>query len=280
MDDEDGGEEAGAPAWMVTFSDLATLLLTFFILLLSFANMDVENFKVALGSVKEAFGVSALAKGDFEARSTSPIELSDRTSSNSLISLGDSFAGNDKDAAAVQQFVAAKGMGNSIEVSVGHRGVMLRVKDMILFDTGSDELKPGSAPVLDAVVELSELAVGNLTIEGHTDDLPIHSLRFPSNWELSAARASSVLKYLSKSDELTPDKMSIAGYANFRPVAPNDTREGRSQNRRVEFVFDKSSPRKTESGSTGSGGPGDARPAQGLPFQGGPRMFRLPFYGD
>jgi chemotaxis protein MotB len=222
---------------MATFSDMATLLLTFFVLLLSFANMDVENFKVALGSVKEAFGVQMEQKGDFEAMSTSPVELSQQQSSAQLVTpkQDDVVAQAEK----IRRYVRIKGLAKHIAVLATPRGVVLRIKNMVLFDTGSDILRPESVEILKLITDLFSRFEGTLSIEGHTDDKPISTGRFPSNWELSTARSTAVLRALVDTHKLDVTRMRVAGYAAVQPLGDNDTELGRGKNRRVEFVFER-----------------------------------------
>ena len=234
-DDEECQCEEGAAPWMATFSDMATLLLTFFVLLLSFANMDVQHFRVALGSVKEAFGVQFKVYGDVEAMSTAPVELSTHQSSNEL----EKPTGLNAEALqAVRKYLRKKGMDKSISVVGTPRGIALRMKELVLFDSGEDKLlESGEAP-LDVIAELFEQFSGSLSIEGHTDDVPIANSRFRSNWELSTARSTAVLRYLSNEKSLDTERMHVAGYAHMKPVAPNDGPENRAKNRRVEFIFE------------------------------------------
>ena len=233
MEEECDECEEGAPAWMATFSDMATLLLTFFVLLLSFANMDIQNFKSALGSVKEAFGVQTETKGDHEARASSLMEWSDDPPS-AMVNTQESEANNEVQ--RLRQYIESHGMKNQIEVMGTESGIVLRVKDVALFDTGSDELTKASEPVLALVEDLFEKSRAVLSIEGHTDNIPIARTRFPSNWELSAARAAAVLRHFI-AHQLDKARLSIAGYGELRPIAANDTDAGRNKNRRVEFVF-------------------------------------------
>lgn len=237
LDDDGGGGggEEGAPAWMATFSDMATLLLTFFVLLLSFANMDVENFRVALGSVKEALGVQFEVEGKFEAMSTTPVELAPVPASPEIERPGtiEAIA-----AELVRKYVKKKNMQDQVTVTASARGVILRLKDVVLFDTGSDDLTELGKPVLNMIAELFSRFDGQLAIEGHTDNRPISNVRFPSNWELSAGRAASVLRYLTSEQHVELKRTHIAGYADVQPLATNDTPDGRAKNRRVEFVFE------------------------------------------
>lgn len=234
-EEESGGEE-GAPAWMATFSDMATLLLTFFVLLLSFANMDVQNFKMALGSVKQALGVQFEVNGDFHAMSTSPVELSQRQSSRHL----DKVEHTTIDAKRIKKFVADRKLEKHVSVIPSARGVILRIKDLVLFDAGSDELRDEAAPVLELVAQMMLPFKGTLSIEGHTDDTPISRDRFPSNWELSTARSTAVLRHLVSEHDVSVKRLRVAGYADARPVADNATFDGKAKNRRVEFVFERS----------------------------------------
>jgi chemotaxis protein MotB len=131
-------------------------------------------------------------------------------------------------------------LSDAVDVIESPRGVVLRAKDRVLFATAEADLNPAGLAVLDTVEALALGFDGRLAIEGHSDDRPIQSARFPSNWELSSARAGAVLRYLLDSG-LDPSLAYVAGYAHTRPIADNDSAEGRAQNRRVEFVFEPSS---------------------------------------
>lgn len=235
--EEEGGGEEGAPAWMATFSDLATLLLTFFVLLLSFANMDIKNFRVAMGSVKEAMGVDVTLKGDYEARSTTPIEMS-TAQAVSYISVDDIDKIVDAALKLVMRMVKKKGLESKIEVVGTSRGIVLRTKDHVLFDKGSAFVEDRGGEALELISDLMADFTGDLEIQGHTDNIPINTSQFSSNWELSSARAISVLRYLVEKHGLAQERIHVAGYADTRPVAPMDTEAGRGLNRRVEFVFE------------------------------------------
>ncbi len=255
--------DEGAPPWMATFSDMATLLLTFFVLLLSFANMDVENFRVALGSVKEAFGVQVHTRGNIEGMTTSPVELSTVQSLPWIQKPPDV----DKDTAAVAEYIKKKGLEEKIDVVGTARGIVLRIKDVVLFGVGSDELSEGAAPVLEAVGGVFAAFDGDMTVEGHTDNVPIASGRFPSNWELSTARAISVMRELTGKNSVAASRVRVAGYADSKPIASNDSVDGRSKNRRVEFLFEK---------GTGKDDSTDEKGKKKNKHR--PSAFRLPFY--
>ncbi|RMG90551.1 MAG: flagellar motor protein, partial [Candidatus Dadabacteria bacterium] len=127
-------------------------------------------------------------------------------------------------------------LGGAAEVTMDEEGVTVRVEGKLLFPSGSAELKPEAAAVLDRIAALIKKYTFDLYILGHTDSVPIHTERFPSNWELSSARATAALRYLVERGA-DPARLVAVGFADSRPIAPNDTPEGRARNRRVEFVF-------------------------------------------
>ncbi len=224
-----GGGEGGAPAWMATFSDMSTLLLTFFVLLLSFATMDVKKFQDALGSIQKALGFMPSGPGMFQHTMKPtfmqpPMANAVKSSASRLIK------------EELEEMVAMKGLEEDVEVEDTKRGVVLRVKGRVFFNSGTAELKPEAYPILDRIAEMLKKYPGRVSIEGHTDNVPVRGGRFKSNWELSAARAYAALKYL-QSKGVDVKKINIAGFADTRPIASNDTPEGRAKNRRVEFVF-------------------------------------------
>jgi outer membrane protein OmpA-like peptidoglycan-associated protein len=144
---------------------------------------------------------------------------------------------NSESIAIVEEFVRSQGLEDVLEVEGDDRGVVVRAKDRVLFDSGSATLRDEGVPVLLSLGDLFRGFQGTLAIEGHTDNRPISNAHFPSNWELSGGRAAAVLRYMI-SDGLDLARAKIAGYADLRPVAPNDDDLSRAKNRRVEFVFE------------------------------------------
>jgi len=240
---------------MATFGDMMSLLLTFFVLLLSFANMDVQKFKEAMSSVQ-----SALVGGPTtmrEAPDTSMLQLSD-TVNNAMAPPVDTTPGYTPEGeaeerpdsetvangrqdletlASLQEMIDAEGMGDAAEAEATARGVVVRVKGHLFFKAGGAGLRHGSAKILDEIAAILDAYPYDLTVEGHTDNIPIHTERFPSNWELSTSRAISVMLYLQKTRHIPASRMAVAGYADTHPLFPNDTPAHRTANRRVEFVF-------------------------------------------
>lgn len=239
---EDHVCEEGAPAWLATMGDLMSLLLVFFILMLSFANTDKQLFLQAMGSIQSALGVKDDNPGSFQLKSTSMIEWSEKKS-NPMIDIMDVEQPNEapsidqKIMQKVQQSIAENNLSRIVEAESSERGVIVRVKGGALFKAGSDQLLPISFVFLDEIIRITQEFPYELSIEGHTDDGPINTPRFPTNWHLSASRSIAVLRYMVDAGNLDPSRIGASGYGSTRPLVPNDSSESRAVNRRVEFVY-------------------------------------------
>jgi len=211
-----------APAWMVTYSDMVTLLLTFFVLLLSMARLDKVLFKDAAGSLRGAFGL-------FHSVENSRITLPKVVD----------FTPIDDDYGArvyrrVQVQLRRLKLDENVELVKDRGAVILRVKDSILFDSGSAALKAESLPVLEKIAELTRPLPFGMKIEGHTDNIGEQM----ANWDLSMMRAVNVLKAMVGRGMFPVDRLSAVGYGDRQPLVSNDTPEQRALNRRVEFVLE------------------------------------------
>ncbi len=218
--------EGGAPKWMTTFSDLMSLLLCFFVLLLSFSEMDVARFKEVAGSLRDAFGVQRkevvfqLPKGI----SVVSTEFPPQFTVDELLE-------------RVKAAVKLELIKGEIQIESLKDRVVLRFKDELLFPKGSATLTPRAKAVLLKLGEVLSLFDGEIVVAGHTDDLPIRNKRFKSNWELSAARAVAVVEFLLKHNFVLPRQIVAVGYGPSRPLYPNDTPAHRAANRRVEIIL-------------------------------------------
>ena len=257
MDDDNECEEceAGAPAWMATFADLMSLLMCFFVLLLSFSEMDIQKYKQVAGSMKFAFGVQRKVEADTIPRGTSVIkqEFSPGTPSPSAIPVMKQQTQDDsRDELRVNASVSPEieellvkieeGMKKEIdeevvEVVLLSDSVMLRIRESDAFPSGSAQMQSGFLPVLDKLETLldEEQADSRIIVSGHTDNVPISTSLYPSNWVLSAARAATVVHYLSEVRTIDPARIEIRAFADTQPVADNDTPENRARNRRIEI---------------------------------------------
>ncbi len=218
-------KSGGAPEWMVTYSDMVTLLLTFFVLLLSMANMDQIKFNQAVGSLKGAFGVFG-GQDRKEISQPSIVEIAP---------IHDDLVQRLYTRIVTQ--MNRLRLDPSVKVVKDRGAVVLRIDEAILFEAGSAELKPQALPVLTRVAGLIQPLPLRARIEGHTDDIPF-STPDMSNWDLSVNRALAVLRFFQQQDLLPLSRLSAVGYGAEQPLAPNDTPENRAKNRRVEFVLE------------------------------------------
>ncbi|OUS02308.1 hypothetical protein A9Q90_09675 [Gammaproteobacteria bacterium 54_18_T64] len=258
MSDEPQKKEgAGVPAWVMTFADLMTLLMCFFVLLLSFAEMDILKFKQVAGSMKEAFGVQRTVPSD---RSETEMDFTEGQVSDMPLfeKVGELDSADPKllDPQAVEKLLeemqaeqtkaealklaallSEEIAAGSIELESTTDSIIIRINERASFPSGRAKLRAGFVDVLDKIhMALAEVE-GTVTVSGHTDNRPIHTKRFRSNWELSAGRAVSVLHALLSSKLLDSRRFLIEGFGDSRPLVANDSPENRARNRRVEITL-------------------------------------------
>ncbi len=213
-----------APGWLVTYGDIMSLLLTFFVLLISYSTIRQEQFRRALSSFQEALGIlpnerSVIMFEDIPAvRSGPPIPAHEMIR-------------------RLRQSISSSGLESGVNVSEDKEGIRITFESPVLFNSGDADLRPDALPVLNELKNILVQTPRDVVVEGHTDNIPIHTDRFPSNWELSTERAISVAKYLFEQGNLNPEQFTVAGYAEFHPVDSNETAEGRQKNRRVEILL-------------------------------------------
>lgn len=236
-------KKAISQEWLTTYSDMVTLLLTFFVLLYSFSLVDVRKFAAAAASMADAFNVGSTKSSneifDFDQSSGSkPIVGEDKESDDNQDN-SNNEASNTKEniLSNIKAFVAKNNLSDKVTIKEGSRGIYIEFKDKILFDTGKAVIKEDGIPAIMQISEFMRNLPNHIVIEGHTDNIPISTEQFPSNWELSEARAMSVMKYLINNRGLEPSRFSTAAYGEYSPVDTNDTPEGRAQNRRVNILI-------------------------------------------
>ena len=234
--------EKGAPAWMVTYGDLMSLLLTFFVLLASFSSIELSKFKQAMGSFLGALGVLESDRGRMTYSETF---VSYQTSLNRSLEW-------------FSWFVQRQGLSDMVSVYESEEGLRIRISNPLLFDLGRAEVKARARELLRQIAFMLGDLPCDVVVEGHTDDLPIHTDRFPSNWELSAIRAVNVVKVLAEYG-VPPGRLTAVGYGEYRPLRPNDSEEHRALNRRVEIFVRWRNDERTVGGSPGTGAGGKGR---------------------
>jgi chemotaxis protein MotB len=225
-------EEEGAPAWVVTFGDLMSLLLCFFVLMLSFSEMDRKRYRVIAGSMANAFGIQRKTPL-FESPKGQKIIA--REFDQSIV------VTNIEDKIAKPIIVALKEdyerLEDLVDVEVNENQVAIRLMGETAFDTGKAKIRPEITPLLTTIGSVLKDTKGEIIIAGHTDNVPLKGGRFGSNLGLSMGRAASVAEFLLQRTAIAPKRISTMGFGEYRPLASNDTPAGRQKNRRVEIIL-------------------------------------------
>ncbi|MEZ4388753.1 MAG: OmpA family protein [Candidatus Krumholzibacteriia bacterium] len=215
----------GLDGWVMTYGDMMSLLLTFFVLIVSFSSMQEAKFKDAAESLRRAFGVMNNPQSVIEFNDPLVPKYETEESKNLLDELK-----------AVEMALLEANAGKSVELQYTSDGVRFRIDAPVLFAAGATDINPGSHRILDILAGFLGRIPGDIRVEGHSDATPISTARFPSNWELSAARAGAVARYF-QGKGLPPERIAATGYGEFHPLADNATAEGRAKNRRVEIFL-------------------------------------------
>jgi chemotaxis protein MotB len=265
--------EDGLPAYLATFADLMSLLMCFFVLLLSFATIDAVRFKKMAESMKDAFGVQreipaaeivkgvSVIKQEWSPSISEPsviTEIRQETSPEEKenITIRDGEGGDDIDKeralalanqvienqlsqqyAQLQAALHEQIKEGQISLERQAKKIIIRIQEKGSFPSGSASLDPGFNRVMDRISEVLATRPGKILVAGHTDNIPIRTGRFRSNWELSAARAVTVLHSLLRNKGIDEHRIVVEGLADTQPLESDDTPQGRAKNRRVELVI-------------------------------------------
>ena len=261
----------GAPAWLATFADLMSLLMCFFVLLLSFATLDANKFKKMSESMMNAFGVqrqipaqdvplgTSIIAQHFSPALTEPTLLEEVKQSteqkDNRLNDGNEDLELLKKKILEEKIAEVQAQANQIRsslhkeidqglVTVETEGlrIIIRINEKGSFPSGSAVLKSGFEPVMDKITDSVNHSVGRVSIAGHTDDIPISTDWYRSNWELSASRAVTVAHYMLNKNETDPRRIVIEGYADTQPLVPNNSPKNRAINRRVEIIIEQDDP--------------------------------------
>jgi chemotaxis protein MotB len=263
-------EKPGIPAWVVTFADLMSLLMCFFVLLLSFSEIDAQKFKQIAGELSQAFGVQREVPALEIPMGTSPVfdkfspappeptvvnEVKQTTSDQQpeLETLRGTAEAEAEAAAQATLDDSTEQIRSVLDKAIkdgrvnvsqddDERRIVIRVEEKGSFPSGSAQLTWEFEGLLLEMANVLSHIPGKLTIEGHTDNVPIHTDRFSSNWDLSAARAAAVANALLATKEVDPGRLAVKGLADTQPRVANDSDDNRAKNRRVEIIVDMSEP--------------------------------------
>ena len=241
-------EHENLERWLVSYADFITLLFAFFVTMYAISRVDEKKLGSMVESLHRALGSTIFTQssppepGIFQT-SGYPLDVSIAPASREK---GVSTEDFEKLAQNIQRKMADR-MGNNgsygqaslkdLKFIIDKRGLVLRFSERFFFDSGDASIRPEVVPLLTILAQSLEALPNQIRIEGHTDSVPIRTPRFPSNWELSTARATSIVHHFLTHHRFEPSRLSAAGYGEFRPIAKNQTADGRSQNRRVDIVI-------------------------------------------
>lgn len=235
---EEEHEEHINESWLIPYADILTLLLALFIVLFASSNIDKEKYHSIMEAFKSELTGTKIDSKEAGPSLTTPVKEPEAPSkvqepdpalSKEEIELNQLMA-------QLNEYIVDNHLETLITLTETKRGVEISLKDVILFDTGSADLKESSSKVLDAFVGLMNTVSNPISIEGHTDNVPIKTAAFSSNWELSSARAVSVLHYFELKN-IAKNRLQFVGYGEFQPLYPNDSIEHKQANRRVNIVI-------------------------------------------
>jgi chemotaxis protein MotB len=239
--------------WLLSYADFITLLMVFFIIMYSISAVNVSKFQSLAQSLNEAMAGGGSGQSSGEASS-----LLDAISDPETLQPppADEPVDDTLEEAALEavfkqilESLQENGLENSVGLNIDERGLIISLNAMITFESGSAEIQPALVPQLITIADILNGVDNYVRIEGHTDNVPVGSARYESNWELSTARATSLVELFIHNSDIAPDKLSAVGYGEYRPVASNDTYEGRTQNRRVDVVVIRTKFNELESSS-------------------------------
>ena len=246
--------------WVVSYADFVTMLLALFMVMYALSQLDISHMKTFSNSIDRAFD------GNLKQTNKSATNLDEKSKllklfkttetsvyidNNNPLILDKSSKELKKQLSSFENQISVESANfenirktiksefnntQNINVIREPRGILIRLNDTVLFDKGSDIIKDKALNVLDKIAVVLKDEPNSIRIEGHTDNLPIKTDKFPSNWELSTARATNIIKYLVEVHKLNPSRISAAGYGEYMPISGNDTETGRGENRRVDIV--------------------------------------------
>lgn len=239
--------------WLCTFNDLMTLLMVFFVLIFSMSTIDTKKSQGLIGSMQSGLGaLEAGRRVDVSVMDSQPSvrklenDMGNITEVYSdiledLEEVEDAFPENQEDQKVrnylPNRYVESLEATPGINTTFTGNGIHIALEDHVLFNSGKADINDRGLPILDKIIEGVKTSPYNIRIEGHSDNTPIHTIRYPSNWELSMDRAIQVLKYFLKSGDILPSRLSAVGYGDIKPLVKNDSAENKRKNRRVEIVL-------------------------------------------
>lgn len=227
-----GHDGGGMMRWLLTYADMITLLMAFFIMMYSMSVLNLAKFQEVAFSIRSGFGGPLDGGGGVLIHGPGPGSL--KPNILGLETYGE-LAGT---AERLAHYVTERGLEDAVKMRADERGLVVSlVTDKVLFERGRAGLRPSGREIMDEIAGLLRELPNHVIVEGHTCDLPINTAQFPSNWELSTARATQVIRYFIERGDVPAGRLSAAGYADSHPLEPNTSEANRARNRRVDIVI-------------------------------------------
>jgi chemotaxis protein MotB len=248
-------KQSGVPAWVVTFADLMTLLMCFFVLLFSMSQLDVKKYDTVASAISSAFGGKLPVTPSITPSLNSPVNPLNLLQAPITTNISSDVAGIDsymldqptsptkaeiqaqENYSELNKALEREQNSGIIEVQESKGKVIIRFQGTVAFYAGSANLAPNFTPILKNIAQTLNTVPGQLIVSGHTDNRPITTRQFRSNWDLSTARAATVVHYLINNTDIDPNRITAQGHADTRPLTSNATETGREKNRRVEIIL-------------------------------------------
>jgi len=218
-------EEEGGEAWLLPYSDLMTLLLAVFIVLFAVSQIDAEKAQ----QMSDQFSGQMMT----ESYTTSKMSEQEKTQGETPESELEKMEALKAD---LDSKIENEHLDSSVSTGIDKRGLVISLSNAIFFEPGSAEIKKENEETLLEIADMVKVMDNYIRIEGHTDNVPMNSSLYPSNWDLSAARASNVVRLFIQNASVSPEKLIAVGYGEYRPVSDNGTEEGRAKNRRIDII--------------------------------------------
>jgi len=247
-------EEEGRDRWLITYSDLITLLMIFFVIMYAMSQVSQAKFYALEQSLAQALHQSRNFATE-GVGTTSIIEAANPTDKGKKLNPGSSSQQTQEDKTfdslyqEISQYIKQHNLQANVSLQNETRGIQITFKDVVLFDTGQATIKPQARQILDGLAPFIKTVNNPVVVEGYTDNQPISTPQFPSNWELSAARAINVVRFY-QSVGIDPARLSGVGYGEYHPLVPNTTPANRQKNRRVNIVIVRNPATSTGSSTT------------------------------
>ncbi|MEG6566810.1 flagellar motor protein MotB [Thermoanaerobacterium saccharolyticum] len=234
--EEDEEKKENSERWLLTYSDMITLLMIFFIVLYTISTVNSQKFQQIAASLGKTFDGTNYVIG----------QQSGNSILDSIKTTGTNGTNDNSIASQLDKLIKQYNLQNMVTYKVDERGFVISLNDTLLFDTGSADVKPEQKETLIKIGNILKSMPNYIRVEGYTDNVPINNSQFHSNWELSVIRATNVVEILVNDVKMDPAKISAVGYGEYRPIVPNDSDKNRQLNRRVDIVIMNSGYNKWE----------------------------------